>query len=97
MISQFEDFQSFLCFYKLAQGFLSTQEGMVFKWVQKGSPAASPWQIFVMEKDGSFTGVGRQQTRPSIDQVQMALYNKSAVNSPITKGISFLKGLGKKK
>ncbi len=31
------------------QGFLSRTEGVIFKWVRKGSPAAAPWQILKQE------------------------------------------------
>ena len=29
----------------MVQGFLSTTEGVVFKWAKKGSAAAAPWLI----------------------------------------------------
>lgn len=40
-----------------AQGFISMTEGVVFKWVKKGSPAAIPW-VICKKEGGEFKQVG---------------------------------------
>lgn len=40
------------------------QEGAVFKWVQGGAPADTPWRIFGQE-NGKMQAVGRMQARAS--------------------------------
>lgn len=40
--------------------------------------------------------VGRQQRRPSAGEMELAFYNAAASNSPITKGVKFVKGIADK-
>jgi hypothetical protein len=38
--------------------------------------------------------VGRQARRPTSGDLEVAFYNAAAVNSPLTQGVRFIKGLG---
>lgn len=38
--------------------------------------------------------VGRQARRPTAGDLEVAFYNAAAVNSPLTQGVRFIKGLG---
>ena len=76
----------------LLQVFVYKREAVLYKYVRKGSPAATPW--FVMLKDGKrWKCIARQQTRPNAENLEAAFYNASAAESPINKGVQFLKGL----
>lgn len=82
-------FEAAYAFLPLAiQGFLSKTEGAVLKNVQSGSP----WLIFE-KKDGKFTRLASLQRRPGPAELESALYNAIAANSPVTKSIKFLRGL----
>ncbi len=42
------------------QAFVIQQEGVLFKWVERGSPASASWRTFIMEK-GRCGSVGSLQ------------------------------------
>lgn len=80
-------FEAAYAFLPLAiQGFLSKTEGAVLK------KNVSPWLIFVKE-NGKFTRLASLQRRPGPAELESALYNAMAANSPVTKSIKFLRGL----
>lgn len=86
-------FEAAYAFLPLAiQGFLSKTEGAVLKNVQSGAPSGRPWLIFVRE-DGKYTRLASLQRRPGPAELESALYNAMAANSPVTKSIKFLRGL----
>lgn len=81
-------FEAAYAFLPLAiQGFLSKTEGAVLK------KNVSPWLIFVKENNGKFTRLASLQRRPGPAELESALYNAMAANSPVTKSIKFLRGL----
>lgn len=85
------------CFGPLEiQGFFSKREGCVFKFTKRGSPASSKWSILIREGSQDWQVVGRQQRRPSTGEMELAFYNAQASNSPITKGVKFVKGIADK-
>ena len=63
------------------------------------STADKPWRIFMKEHQDRWGVVAAMAQRPSSTDVELAFYNASAANSPLTKGAQFLKeiGIGKKK
>lgn len=86
-------FEAAYAFVPLAiQGFLSKTEGAVLKNVQSGAPGGRPWLIFVKE-DGKYTRLASLQRRPGPAELESALYNAMAANSPVTKSIKFFRGL----
>lgn len=88
-----KSFEAAYAFLPLAiQGFLSKTEGAVLKNVPSGAPAGRPWLIFVKE-DGKFTRLASLQRRPGPAELESALYNAMAANSPVTKSFKFLRGL----
>jgi hypothetical protein len=90
-----KSFEHVYCFGPLdVQGFFSKRSGCIFKWVKKGSPAAAPWHILLREGDAAWQVVGRQARRPTSGDLEVAFYNAAAVNSPLTQGVRFIKGLG---
>ena len=74
------------------QGFLSKTEGAVLKHVKSGAPGGRPWLIFVKEGD-QYKRMSSLQRRPEPSDLENALYNAMAANSPVTKSIQFLRGL----
>ena len=74
------------------QGFFSKTEGAVLKNVQSGAPGGAPWHIFV-KQDGKFSRLSSLKRRPGPADLESALYNAMAANSPVTKSIKFLRGL----
>lgn len=74
------------------QGFFSKTEGAVLKHVRGGAPAGTPWLIFVKDGD-QLKCVASLKQRPGAVDLENALYNSMAANSPVTKSISFLRGL----
>ncbi|XP_024385287.1 uncharacterized protein [Physcomitrium patens] len=86
-------FETAYAFLPLAiQGFFSKTEGAVLKNVQSGAPGGRPWLIFLKE-DGKFTRLSSLQRKPGPAELESALYNAMAANSPMTKSIKFLRGL----
>ncbi|KAG0567462.1 hypothetical protein KC19_7G136600 [Ceratodon purpureus] len=86
-------FEAAYAFIPLAiQGLFSKTEGAVLKNVQSGAPGGRPWLIFVKE-DGKFTRLSTLKGRPGPAELESALYNAMAANSPVTKSIKFLRGL----
>lgn len=71
------------------QGLFSKTEGAVVKSARSGAP----WLIFVKEADGTFTRLSSLKRRPGPAELESALYNAMAANSPVTKSIKFLRGL----
>lgn len=74
------------------QGLLGKKEGALLKWVKEKN-ATAKWKIFVKEGDGEFKCVGQQVERPKDEDLELAMYNASAAESPVTKGIQFLRNL----
>ncbi|KAH7442146.1 hypothetical protein KP509_03G073200 [Ceratopteris richardii] len=74
------------------QGFFNKTEGAVLKHVKGGAPAGRPWLIFVREGE-SLKCVASMKKRPTSIDLENALYNSIAANSPVTKSIKFLRGL----
>lgn len=86
-------FEAAYAFIPLAiQGFLSKTEGAVLKNVRSGAPGGRPWLIFVKE-DGKYSRLASLHRRPGPAELESALYNAMAANSPVTKSIKFLRGL----
>jgi hypothetical protein len=78
------------------QALLLTTECVIYKHVRSGPPTATPWYIF--KKDwASFKCIARQQRRPTSEDLELAFYNASAAESPITKGIKAVRGFTGKK
>lgn len=80
------------CFLPVAikASIFTVQEGAVFK-----ADAFSPWRIYMQSKS-SWNAVGRMDTRPTGEDVEVAFYNSTAAHSPLTQGVKFLKGLVRK-
>ena len=74
----------------------ATQEGAVFKCVRGGAPEGSPWRILVKDDTGAYQQVGAMQRRPEQEDLESALYNAAAAQSPVNKGIGVFKGLADK-
>lgn len=77
------------------QGFFSKTEGAVLKHVKSGAPAGRPWLVFAKEGD-TMKCVSSLKKRPTAVDLENALYNAMAANSPVTKSIKFLRGLAGK-
>ena len=78
--------------YKAAclQGFVFKTPAIIYKSVTKGSPASSPWYLFVQEGKGHKC-IARQQQRLTPENLELAYYNYKAAESPITKGVKLFK------
>ena len=63
----------------------ATQEGAVFKCVRGGAPEGSPWRILVKDDKGAYQQVGAMQRRPEQEDLESALYNAAAAQSPVNK------------
>ncbi|KAL0047175.1 hypothetical protein WJX82_008677 [Trebouxia sp. C0006] len=88
-----KSFESVYSFLPLAiQGFILKTDAIIFKQVTKGTPAASPWFVFVKAGRGH-TCIARQQQKPTPENLEMAFYNYKASESPITKGVKFFKNI----
>jgi len=90
LISSFEVTYSYIPL--AVQGIFSKTEGAVLKHVKSGAPAGRPWLIFVKQND-QFICVSSLRRRPQAADLESALYNSMAANSPVTKSIRFLRGL----
>lgn len=90
LISSFEVTYSYVPL--AVQGIFSKTEGAVLKHVKSGAPAGRPWLIFVKQND-QFICVSSLRRRPQAADLESALYNSMAANSPVTKSIRFLRGL----
>lgn len=64
----------------------------MFKHVKAGAPGGTPWYLFKKDWAG-YKCIARQQRRPSMDDLELAFYNASAAESPITQGIKAVRGL----
>ena len=71
------------------------KNGALFHW-QKERGYDAKWFIF-LEDDQQFKQIGQQATRPTQFELETALYNATAAESPITKGIEFFQRMRKKK
>lgn len=71
------------------------KDGALFRW-QKEKGVEAKWQIFI-EENQDFKQIGQLAKRPSQEELELAVYNATAADSPITKGIDFFKSLGKRK
>lgn len=76
------------------QGLLGKKEGVLLKVVKEKGESAK-WRIFVKEGEEAFKCVGQQAERPKDEELELALYNAAAVDSPLSKGLRYLRGLGK--
>lgn len=74
------------------QGFFSKTEGAVFRYVKSGAPNSNPWRVFVKE-EGKYNCVSSFKRRPDPSELEDALYNSLAANSPVTKSVRFLRNL----
>ncbi|KAL5972826.1 hypothetical protein ACLOJK_039632 [Asimina triloba] len=74
------------------RGLLSKRKGVVFRCFD-GSYSKEGWSIYVEEEKGELKVVSRFKKRPSDGDVENVLYNKMAVNSPVTKSVKFLRDL----
>ncbi len=81
-----------VCDLFTVQGFILKTDAIIFKQVTKGTPAASPWFVFVKAGRGH-TCIARQQQKPTPENLEMAFYNYKASESPITKGVKFFKNI----
>lgn len=77
------------------RGVLSKRKGVIFKCVRDGVVSGERWNVLVEEEEGNGTlkVVSQFKTRPSMDEVELVLYNLMAMNSLITKSAKFLKDL----
>ncbi|XP_010488057.1 PREDICTED: uncharacterized protein LOC104765958 [Camelina sativa] len=77
------------------RGVLSKRKGVIFKCVRDGVVSGERWNVLVEEEEGNGTlkVVSQFKARPSMDEVELVLYNLMAMNSPITKSAKFLKDL----
>jgi len=89
-LSSFEPVYSFTAL--AIQGFFSKTEGAVFRYVKSGAPSSNPWLVFVKE-EGKYSCVSRFKRRPDPSELEDALYNSLAANSPVTKSVRFLRNL----
>ncbi|XP_058091999.1 uncharacterized protein LOC131237930 [Magnolia sinica] len=74
------------------RGLLSKRNGVVFRCAD-GNYSNEGWAILVEEEKGELKVVSRFKKRPSVGEVENVLYNKMAVNSPVTKSVKFLRDL----
>ncbi|EOA33043.1 hypothetical protein CARUB_v10016375mg [Capsella rubella] len=77
------------------RGLLSKRKGVIFKCVRDGVVSGERWNVLVEEEEGNGTlkVVSQFKARPSMEEVELVLYNLMAMNSPITKSAKFLKDL----
>uniref|UniRef100_A0A1J3K0H7 DUF1995 domain-containing protein n=1 Tax=Noccaea caerulescens TaxID=107243 RepID=A0A1J3K0H7_NOCCA len=76
------------------RGVLSKRKGVIFKCVRDGFLSGERWNVLVEEEEeGTLKVVSQFKSRPSMDEVELVLYNLMAMNSPITKSAKFLKDL----
>ncbi|CAN7111922.1 unnamed protein product [Brassica rapa subsp. narinosa] len=77
------------------RGILSKRKGVIFKCVRDGVVSGERWNVLVEEEegDGALRVVSQFKARPSMEEVELVLYNLMAMNSPITKSAKFLKDL----
>lgn len=68
------------------QAFIITQDGVVLK---DGPDAA--WLILKKDFLGKFKSIGRMSTRPTASDLEAAFVNAAAVDSPVNKGIAFVR------
>lgn len=65
------------------QGLIRTTEALLFRSTVEGKP--SPWLLY--KKDwGQYKLIGKTSQRSTASDLELALYNSSAAESPITKG-----------
>lgn len=74
------------------RGFVSRRKGVVFKCIRDSVSSSEKWAVLV-EEGGKMEVVSSFKARPSIGEVETVLYNKMAVDSPITKSAKFLRDL----
>lgn len=70
----------------MIQGLVRTTEGLLLKQPASGDKKA-PWLIF-KKAWGEFKVIGKTPARPTASDIELALYNSSARESPITQGSS---------
>jgi len=77
------------------RGVFSKRKGVIFKCVRDGVVSGERWNVLVEEEEGNGTlkVVSQFNSRPSIEEVELVLYNLMAMNSPITKSAKFLSDL----
>lgn len=76
------------------RGVLSKRKGVIFRCVRDGVVSGERWNVLVEEEEeGTLKVVSQFKSRPSMDEVELVLYNLMAMNSPITKSAKFLKDL----
>ena len=65
------------------QGFIRTTEGLIYKTMLDGKP--SPWLLY-KRSWGEYRLIGKTTQRPTASDLELALYNSSASESPVVKG-----------
>ena len=69
----------------------------MLKCVRGGAPEGSPWRILVKQGGAdNYQQVGAMQRRPEQEDLEGALYNAAAANSPVNRGVGFFKGMQEK-
>ena len=68
----------------------------MFKCVRGGAPEGSPWRILVKDEGEAYQQVGAMQRRPQQEDLEAALYNAAAAESPVNKSIGAFRGLAEK-
>lgn len=75
--------------------FVLDKDGALFRWQKERSEEAK-WLIFLFE-GGSFKQIGQTLNRPTQEELETTIYNATASDSFITKGMQFLSSFGKSK
>jgi hypothetical protein len=77
----------------MLQAFLTTTEGAIMKAATTSSPASTRWQIAKKGWGNSWQVIGQMQRQPNSSDLELAFYNASAAESPLTAGIKAVKQL----
>lgn len=64
----------------------------MFRWVRDNEEASVDWAI-LRNMDGRWVQIGRQQRRPQMDELELALYNAAAAESALAQGAKALRGI----
>eukprot|EP01026_Neomeris_dumetosa_P040212 TRINITY_DN3319_c1_g1_i1.p2 TRINITY_DN3319_c1_g1~~TRINITY_DN3319_c1_g1_i1.p2 ORF type:complete len:276 (+),score=27.54 TRINITY_DN3319_c1_g1_i1:42-869(+) len=90
-----ESFQPIYVFRPLeVKGFIGQKTGFMFK---NGIDKNSPYSFCLNdEKAGKLIQVGQQVSRPSSEDIETVMYNASAADSPINKGLQWMQQKFKK-
>eukprot|EP00210_Caulerpa_lentillifera_P000948 g918.t1 len=89
-------FNTIYCFLPLAiKVFIINKDGALFRW-QKETYEEAKWLIFLFE-DGSFKQIGQTANRPTQEQLETTIYNATASESFLSKGMKIFTSFGKSK